>query len=231
MILAYHRINPWYPEDALTVQPENFERQMKYLLKKFKSVSPADYISGGLEDFPGSMLVTFDDGYADNLWYAMPVLKKLGIRPVIFLTVNYTGKKEIFKRYKNAERDRFLDWGEVKEMSSEGVVFGSHSLSHPHLPQMDDKSLRAEVEDSKKAIEDATGGEAFLFCYPYGDFNERVVAAVEKAGYSGAVVTPGMKRKIRAGRYTMPRTGVYGHNGFMAFKMKIWKSYLKEKYF
>jgi len=231
MILAYHRVNPWYPEDALTVLPENFERQIKYLLKRFNSVSAEDYFSGGSKDISGSLLITFDDGYADNLWHAMPVLKKLGIKPVIFLTVNYIGKKEIFSRYKDKEKDRFLDWGEVKEMSAEGVVFGSHSLSHPHLPQIDGNSLRNEVAGSKKEIEDRTGRESAIFCYPYGDFNERVIDAVEKAGYKGAVVTPGMKKKIKAGRFTMPRTGGYGHNGFTAFRIKIWKSHLTEKYF
>ncbi|MBN1446031.1 MAG: polysaccharide deacetylase family protein [Candidatus Omnitrophica bacterium] len=267
MILAYHRVNPWYKEDALTVLPENFKRQMEYLLgKKFNFVSPEDYFSedtphpipspprvegftgeklnpsprlqqgyGGqvprVEGVRGKTLVTFDDGYADNLWHALPVLKKLGIKPVIFLTVNYIGSKDIFKRYKNIERDRFMDWGEVREMSAQGVVFGSHSLSHPHLTQIEGNSLRREVAGSKKEIEDRTGREAGIFCYPYGDFNERVIDAVEKAGYKGAVVTPGMKRKIKTGRYAMPRTGIYGHNGFTAFRIKIWKNYLTEKYF
>ncbi len=252
MILAYHRVNPWYPEDALTVLPENFERQMGYLLgKKFNFMSPEDYFSGitprpipsprlrqgygghapRVEGDRGEILVTFDDGYADNLWHALPVLRKRGIKPLIFLTVNYIGTKDVFDRYKNIEKDRFLNWQEVREMSTEGVAFGSHSLSHPHLPGLDDKELQLEIAESKKIIEDKTDKEARIFCYPYGDFNERVMEAVEKAGYRGAVVTPGVKRKIKTGRYALPRTGVYGHNGFAAFRIKIWKSHLTEKYF
>ena len=234
MILAYHRVNPWHGgADALTVSPGEFERQVKYLLgRKFKSVNPPDYfpVSSKKAGAEG-LLITFDDGYADNLWYAMPVLKKYGIAPVIFLTVNYIGTRDLFGRYKDSEKDRFLNWREVKEMSAEGVVFGSHTLSHPHLPQLSEDRLDYEISESKKIIEDNTGKEAGIFCYPYGDFDERVIDAVRKAGYKGAVVTPGVRRRIKRGDYAVPRTGIYGHNGFPVFRMKIWKDYLTERYF
>jgi len=233
MILAYHRINPWYKgKDALTVSPADFERQMKYLLvRRFKKACPGEYLSKSSNSRRASLLITFDDGYADNLWYALPVLKNLGIKPVIFLTVNYIGTKEIFARYEDEEKDRFLNWGEVKEMSADGVVFGSHSLSHPHLPQLAWDKLWVEVSESKKTIEDRTGKEAEIFCYPYGDFDEGAIEAVQKAGYKGAVVTPGVKKRIKSGVYTMSRTGVYGHNSFLTFRIKIWKDCLTGRYF
>lgn len=233
MITAYHRVNPWHKEDALTVSPGNFERQMRYLLKRgFIPVQPDDYLSkAGTGDSSSALLTTFDDGYADNLWYAAPVLGKLGVKPLIFLTVNYIGTVDIFRRYKDKEKDRFLNWREVGEMSAEGVVFGSHSLSHPHLTQVDDGTLRAEVAESKKIIEDRTGRPVNFFCCPYGDFDERVIVALQGAGYLGAVVTPGVGKMVKKSVYTLPRTGVYGHNGFLIFRIKIWKDYLTEKYF
>jgi peptidoglycan/xylan/chitin deacetylase (PgdA/CDA1 family) len=234
MILAYHRVNPWHKKDALTVSPENFERHIKYLIeKKFKQFSPEKYFSNySSSDIVHSLfLVTFDDGYADNLWYALPVLKKFGIKPLIFLTVNYVGTEDIFKRYRDKGKDRFLNWQEVKEMSADDVIFGSHSLSHPHLPVVDKEKLWAEVAESKKILEDKTGKEVDFFCYPYGDFDQRVIESVQKAGYKGAFVTPGIKRKIKKSIYTLTRTGVYGHNDFLTFRIKIWKDYLIERYF
>jgi len=230
MIMAYHRINPWYKKDALTVLPESFERQTRYLLKKgFKPVFPDDYFANCLT-FNTLLLTTFDDGYADNLWYAVPVLKKNGITPLIFLTVNYIGTQNIFNRYRDKEKDRFLNWDEVKQLAADDVIFGSHSLSHPHLSQVEDNRLWAEVSESKKTIEDRTGKEASFFCYPYGDFDERVIETVQKAGYKGAVVTPGVRGNVKKGPYIISRTGIYGHNGFLAFRIKIWKDYLTEKY-
>jgi len=225
MILAYHRINPWYKKDALSVSPEQFERQLRYTLKRFYPISPS--VLPAIK--PNDFLITFDDGYADNLWYAIPVLKKLGIVPIIFLTVNYIGTDYIFNRYRDKEKDRFLTWNEVKKMSDEGVVFGSHSLSHPHLPDLSDSQLWIEVDDSKKMIEDKTGKPVDFFCYPYGDFDERVIEKVQLAGYKNAFVTPPKGKKIKESNYTLLRTGVYGHNNFLAFRVKIWKNYIREK--
>jgi len=225
MILAYHRVNPWYRKDALTVSPEQFERQLRYILKRLHPAFPSILPAIKSNDF----LITFDDGYADNLWYAIPVLKKFGIAPIIFLTANYIGMDYIFSRYTDKEKDRFLRWDEVKKMSDEGVVFGSHSLSHPHLPHLPDSQLWIEVAYSKKIIEDKTGKTVDFFCYPYGDFDERVIEKVQLAGYKSAFVTLQKGKNIKESDYTFLRTGIYGHNNFLAFKVKIWKNYLRGK--
>lgn len=238
MILAYHRINPYYKDDALTVSPENFERQVIYLLKKgFNPVQPDDFLKktssysqSHIKEKTKRLLITFDDGYADNLWYALPVLEKFDIQPLIFLTVNYIGTKNIFERYRDTEKDRFLNWEEVRLMSDKGVVFGSHSLSHPHLSQIDDKKLWEELYISKRIIEDKIGKEVLYFCYPYGDFNERVIEKVKEAGYKGAFVTPKKGKKIENTEYTLIRTGIYGHNSFLIFRIKIWKSLREGRY-
>jgi len=228
MILAYHRINPWYKEDALTVSPGNFRRHIAYLAKYFNMPPPEKCFPGGGTSGK-SAAVTFDDGFADNLWYAMAVLEDFGVRPLIFITAGYIGTAATLPRYKDLKRDRFLNWSEVKKMADCGVNFGSHALTHSHLPALEPGLIEKEVGDSKKMIEDKTGREAEFFCYPYGDFSQKVIDAVQKAGYRGAVVTPG-KRRVGATRYTIPRTGIYGHNNFFVFRIKTWKGYLAGKY-
>ncbi|MCM8821132.1 MAG: polysaccharide deacetylase family protein, partial [Candidatus Omnitrophica bacterium] len=217
MILAYHRVNPYYKDDVLTVSPENFKRQIEYLLKKgLKFVSSQEYIPHTYllpKEARGKrkeILITFDDGYADNLCYAIPILERFNIKPLIFLTVNYIGSSNIFSRYKDKEKDRLLNWQEVQEMSEQGIIFGSHSLSHPHLSLLDDKKLWEEVSLSKKIIEDKTGKKILYFCYPYGDFSERVIEKVKLAGYKNAFVTPPKGKKIKENDYTLLRTGIYG---------------------
>jgi len=226
MILAYHRINPWYKKDALTVSPEMFEKQIEYLLKKkwkFEILSPQIFQKKKW------FSITFDDGFADNLWFALPVLKKFNISGVVFLTVGYIGTEKIFPRYNSYEKDRFLKWNEVRELVKEGIEIGSHSLTHPRLTQIPLKEVKREIEDSKKIIEDKTGKEVKYFCYPYGDFNKRIMEIVEKAGYELAVVTP--CRKIKNTKFSMIRTGIYGHNNLLIYRIKIWRSYLREKFF
>jgi len=225
MILAYHRINPWYRDDALTVSPAVLERQMAFLVAKGYRHVPLDYYlkpAAGV-DRGNVFTVTFDDGYADNYSFAAPVLRKYDIRPVIFLAVGYIGTPELLPRYRDGEKDRFLNWDEVAELSSQGVVFGSHGLTHPRLTRISEEVARNEIGNSRKIIGEKLDREVRFFCYPFGDWNDRIAALVEEAGYGAAVVTA-RHRRIHT-PYRLPRIGIYGHNNFPVFRLKtgLWR--------
>lgn len=229
MILAYHRINPWHKEDPLTVSPENFKKQMLYLISKnFDFLQMKTYITLK-KNICKKIVLTFDDGFADNFWFALEIFKKFDIKPLIFLVVNFINTTKIFSRYNDIEKDRFLNWNEINEMLKIGIEFGSHTLTHPDLTKIPEKIAKKEIFTSKKIIEDKTGKEVKFFCYPYGKFNEKIIDLVEMAGYEGAVVTPKRNQKIPTTKFTMKRTGIYGHNSFLIFKFKIWKEYLKRR--
>jgi peptidoglycan/xylan/chitin deacetylase (PgdA/CDA1 family) len=74
-------------------------------------------------------------------------------------------------------------------MAAAGIVFGSHSLTHARLTRCNAEQLRAEVMDSKKMIEDQIGRSVNHFCYPYGDFDQRIQQMVQEAGYHTACTT------------------------------------------
>lgn len=87
-------------------------------------------------------------------------------------------------------------WGELAELRRRGHEIGSHSLSHPLLPQCEDADVEREIAGSRHMIEERTGGPVVSFCYPNGDFDERAVRAVERSGYRWAVTTaPGPNRR------------------------------------
>ena len=233
MILAYHRVNTLYRKDALSVDTGNFRRQVGYLLQRgFRPISLGEHFEKFHGKKPGrNVCITFDDGFADNLYNALPVLGEMQIKPFIFLTAGLAGTGATLPRYKGGDLDRFLDWSEVDSMLEAGAEFGSHSLTHARLTLLGRDRLDREVSDSKKLIEDKTGREVRYFCYPYGDFNTEVIEAVKRAGYSGACATLPRTERGRINEYIMPRTGVYGHNDFLRFRIKIWTDYAIEKYF
>ncbi len=219
MILAYHRINPWYPDDALSVSPEMFERQIKFFIDKgWEPVSLYQYAFG--EKNKKRFCVTFDDGFADNFIFAFPIMKKYKIVPTIFLVANFIGTEKLHKRYTNFERDRYLRWKEIKEMLQSNVDFGSHTLTHPDLTTLDRKQAWKEIFESKKFIEMNTGRKVNFFCYPYGRQNKKIREMVKNAGYAGAVIT-GWKEK-QDDPFALPRIGIYGHNSFFIFRLKLW---------
>ncbi len=80
-----------------------------------------------------------------------------------------------------------LTWDEVRMLKKAGVEFGAHSKTHPILPALEDEqSVYAEVAESKRRIEEELQSPVAHFCYPNGDFNDTVVAAVKKCGFLSA---------------------------------------------
>ena len=78
---------------------------------------------------------------------------------------------------------------QIREMAKSGFEIGSHTLTHPHLPDISVEQLTREIVDSKNRLEDILGGEVVSFSYPYGDYDDRVLAASIEAGYDYAVTT------------------------------------------
>lgn len=87
------------------------------------------------------------------------------------------------------EWDGMMTWDQIREMRSAGHEIGSHSTSHPILPLVSDEELRHEIDQSRSLLEAQIDHEVRSFCYPNGDYDERVSACVRKAGYELAVTT------------------------------------------
>ncbi|HYJ32473.1 MAG TPA: polysaccharide deacetylase family protein [Candidatus Binatia bacterium] len=85
-----------------------------------------------------------------------------------------------------------LDWDRVRAMRDSGIVFGSHTETHPILSRVTSERAREEVVRSKRTIEKELGEEAAFFAYPNGrpeDYDEGAVEALRAAGYRGALTT------------------------------------------
>jgi peptidoglycan/xylan/chitin deacetylase (PgdA/CDA1 family) len=82
-----------------------------------------------------------------------------------------------------------MNWEQLRDLAGRGHEVGSHSLSHPLLPTVGDAELERESAGSRARLEAQLGVSCESFCYPNGDCDGRVVAAVRRAGYARAVTT------------------------------------------
>jgi peptidoglycan/xylan/chitin deacetylase (PgdA/CDA1 family) len=188
-VAMYHSVQADAPKgNSLVVSAKAFERQMRFLKdNKYSVISleqAVDLISRKKRLPARTVVLTFDDGNADNYVYAFPVLKKYGLPATIFLIVNDIGKPDK------------LDLAQIREMQASGLVtFGSHSMSHPFLECItSDTELIKEISGSKVALEALLGRPVNTFSYPCGRLNADVRQRVVNAGYRAAVVTnPGKK--------------------------------------
>jgi peptidoglycan/xylan/chitin deacetylase (PgdA/CDA1 family) len=195
LIICYHCIKDEGNPHLRPAKIADFEKQMQYLSKMYNPISLeiiAQYIQNGELLPPKAIAITFDDGYQDNYENAYPILKKYNIPATFFLTTSFIGTGEIpkwDKEYYTAEKALMLSWKQVREMSGNGISFGSHTLTHPFLTRIPLKQAQKEIHLSKDIIEQQIGKPVTTFSYPSGNFDSEIKEIVKEAGYSTAVST------------------------------------------
>lgn len=222
-ILMYHRVDNCSNYDQLVVSPANFEQQMSYLHEHYRVISLTQAIDeleqGNVQP---SVVVTFDDGYLDNLQNALPILKKYNIPATIFVTTAFCDQSITHSRYSNDKQRVHLNWDEVcmlEELTE--ITIGSHTISHPFLSRLNAKKSKMEIQDSKNLIENKLNKSVGFFCYPSGDFSNEEVEFVKEAGYLAAVtVSPGSNHSLSS-PYTLKRTEVNDKDGIDEMRYKL----------
>lgn len=108
---------------------------------------------------------------------------------------------------------------EMRALDAQGFEIGAHGVSHPNLAQCPSARLAVEVESSKKRLEDDLGKSVSMFAYPRGRHNANVIAAVKRAGYTGARTTAMMGRQLTFDPFRMPTSlQVYPHTRLDYFR-------------
>lgn len=180
-IIMYHRVEYAGKLDPNSVTPENFAKQMKFFKDHGYQVISLDALVEGIKArraFPrNSVVITFDDGYANNYQYAYPTLKEYGYPATVFAISDLVGQKD------------FLTWDQIKEMQSFKISIGSHTRQHAYLPEVSPEKQIDEIEGSKKIFDQKLGVSTDYFSYPSGGFSQSIEELVKKAGYKGACTT------------------------------------------
>ena len=180
-ILGYHRIGPHRPDHVPTVTAEAFERQLDLLTKcRFRVLSldgVLDRLDRGEPAPRRSVVITFDDGYAETHTLAWPLLRKHGFPATVFVTPEEVGLPG------------FATWEQIMDMSRDAMTIGSHTMHHSYLPDVREAQLPEEVIRSKAVIEERVGRRVDYLSYPIGGYTPKAQAAAREAGYRAAVTT------------------------------------------
>jgi peptidoglycan/xylan/chitin deacetylase (PgdA/CDA1 family) len=221
-ILCYHNVaDP--PAEAriklLYVTPEKFERQLWAMRRLgLRGVSCGEGMKRlGDGSSRGCVALTFDDGYLDTLTTAAPLLRQYGFAATCYIPSGAIGTYNRWDSEFLGERKTLMDHRQIEQWLSEGMEVGSHSRSHPRLPELDRSQQLAEIAESRAALQDLLGVSIEHFAYPYGKFTADTVELVRRAGYLSAVtVLPGVAR-ASDDRLRLPRILVNGEKGLGSF--------------
>lgn len=281
-ILAYHRIcdtDEINDPELVSASRNEFQWQVSYIKRYYHPMT----FEAVVECFEqnrklprNAIVITFDDGFADNYHNAFEILRNNEVPATFFISTDYldSGEEFWFNRVSriimsNPGRDFYLDgkrlrvdtnsidrrylvgqvllkckqvsdsrrreivdqlatdlgdngacdslsrpmsWSEVREMSAQGMEFGSHSRSHPVLARVNRNELKNEIEESKRIIENQIRKPVLVFSYPDGGedaVNEAVLDAVRNAGYQLATsYISGSNRVLGVGEFMLRRIHV-----------------------
>jgi peptidoglycan/xylan/chitin deacetylase (PgdA/CDA1 family) len=190
-ILAYHEVDP-VPERGWAVSSEDFAEQMRYLALAGYNVVPisvlVDYIDGRRDSLmPNAVVITVDDGWLCAATEIEPVLKRFDFPWSLYVYPKIVG-----------QGSHALIWPQIATLQDAGVDIEGHTMSHAHLmhkshPELNDEEydafLRTELDESKRVIESHTGRPVRFLAYPYGDYDDAVVAATKRAGYEAGLLS------------------------------------------
>ncbi|WP_405644417.1 polysaccharide deacetylase family protein [Streptomyces sp. NBC_00019] len=192
-VAMYHSVGDCSHDPyRVTVSPHRLDRQLGWLRRRgLRGVGVRELLAararGAGRDLVG---LTFDDGYADFVAQALPLLRRHACSATLFVLPGRLGGDNAWDPL--GPRRPLLSAAGIRRAAAEGVEIGSHGLTHVDLTRADDALLHAEVSDSRALLSEVAGTPVHGFCYPYGKIDRRAVDAVRAAGYTYAcAVDPG----------------------------------------
>ncbi len=219
-ILMYHYLSSpppnadMYRRD-LSVSPADFEAQLAYLKAEgYTGISLQNltcYLAGYGQLPPMPIVITFDDGYADNYTNAFPLLKQYGFRATFSVVTDPLDFAD----------PRYMSWDNIIEMHAAGMEIGAHSKRHYDLHSDDIDFLVYEILGSKEAIEARINEPVRVFVYPSGQYSDRTIAIVASANYWVGLTTAYGDEHTYADRYELTRIRIRGSDTPETFKAKL----------
>ena len=235
-VLIFHGVASRRYRAAASAQPSmdaaELLRALDWIASRFRFLTPEDF----LRSEPG-VLLTFDDGFANNCHVALPLLEEIGAPAVFFVTTQHVSqprnwlpatRRQAASAWPRLEdvpdevaRDLYdgLSAGELARCAAHPLItIGAHTVSHPFLTRCDDRQLAFELEAAKSLLESVIDSEVGLLAYPTGDYDRRVAEAAKRAGYRFAFVQDASDVGFPA--YEIPRVGIYSADpAYLAAKL------------
>lgn len=189
-VLMYHRVDD-VPRNRLTVSPAMFAEQMAYLHDHgFHSITLDELLAYYLQHIPlpsKPIVLTFDDGYVDNVTSALPILRQYGMCATVCLISDWVDRPNDWEDYPGKVPAHTMSWEQIMAWRDAGMGIACHTVSHPRLSRLHEADITRELKVSKRALQEKLGQPLDYLFYPYGDFDGRVKDITRTAGFKGAL--------------------------------------------
>ena len=197
-VICYHQIRDWTSKDSKTAKDyiipvQAFKDHIKLLSDSgYHTILPEqlyNYLIKGTALPSKPIMLTFDDTDEDQFTIANPTLKKYGFKGVYFvMTVSLN-------------RPRYMTEAQVKQLSDEGNIIGSHTWDHHRVDKYTHNGILKikgkngkitnkpvddwiiQIDKPTKKLEDITGKKIDYFAYPFGIWKKPILPEFKKRGF------------------------------------------------
>jgi peptidoglycan/xylan/chitin deacetylase (PgdA/CDA1 family) len=192
-ILMYHKVNDLWPNPT-TVPTAVFAEQMDFLgglgYTPVSLEAVRDHYLVGKALPERAVLITFDDGYRDNLENALPVLRRHGYPAVVFVPIGFLDDGRPLPHEEPLRvlgvRNETLAWDQLAELEAGGIRIESHGIGHRPLSELEPGEALREIAVSKLRLEERLGREVEAYAFVKGsqaDYKPEHASLVQQAGY------------------------------------------------
>ena len=219
-ILEYHQVTDEVLDpvfEVYNVPPADFAAQLDFLQAEgYTTITLQDFMRAvhGKATLPEKPIVlTFDDGYADNYTTMLPILEAHKMTAVVYVITNEIGHAG------------YMTLEQVKDMQRRGVEIGSHTADHVPLIGLDDALLLNQIRYSKRFLEWSGLSTIYSLSYPNGAFNAEIIELLKREQYLTAVTGEAGLNTLETNPYELYRVNVRKPRfGLAEFKFRLFKA-------
>ncbi|KAB1229106.1 polysaccharide deacetylase family protein [Chryseobacterium viscerum] len=216
VILMYHQIEKESHED-LTISLENLEQQFSYLSRKKYTSKFFSELSIATKK---NIIITFDDGYKNNLEYLPSLLEKYNLKATIFIPTGF-----IEKGYKNYS---MMTFEEIRNLDKNYFEIALHSHAHENLKNVSIDFIEKDLERNMEILDAHNIEYSRVLAYPYGKYPQK---KEEKSAFFSILKKIGIDFAVRIGNkvnyfptqhhYELCRVDIKGKDSLIKFKLKL----------
>lgn len=211
-VLAYHAVTNGAGSER-TLTAAEFERQMRFLKERgFTALTFGDILQivSLKRPLPKRPVILTFDPLSDNADVAAPLLIRYGHTGCFFVQSNGAADAG----------GQFMNYEQVRRLSSSGFEIGSASQSGSKMNILTDEELKREIAGSKSEIERNAGAAVVTFAPPNGYVNERIKRIAQESGYRFIVSVDDGRRNFWSDPFKIRRIQIFSGGSLFSFWRK-----------
>ncbi|MBD8083741.1 polysaccharide deacetylase family protein [Chryseobacterium caseinilyticum] len=221
-ILMYHQIMPEKDriDNDIVISVEKLDEQLKYIGQNFKTVFFSELEEK--KDVKNKLVITFDDGYYNNLVYLIPLLIKYNLKATICIPT------ELIEKDLENIPGTFMSFDEIKSLSNEHIEIALHSHSHKNYAEMSIEETEKDIRENIRTLEKHQIQFSNVLVYPYGKFPKK---GIQKRIFFELLEKLNISAGLRIGndlssfpwrkKFEIKRINMKGSDSFATFKRKL----------